>query len=138
MLNLIWLPFGIPQEEDCDQTLDQFTTQFGSSPSNANPARSELNVVVTHLTEGHNLGIFFPDSTKIGIGDVRVRSGEFRRRLALTQPGGRRALPLARRLAGSSGLANLRLCVGPDPPTHQSRKQPLRRRGPTASEIRTN
>jgi len=59
------------EEEDCDQSLDQFTTQFGDSPTNANPARSELNVVVTHLTEGHNLGIFFPDSTKIGIGDVR-------------------------------------------------------------------
>ena len=71
------------QEEDCEQSLEQFTTQFGSSPTNSNPARSELNVVVTHLTEEHSLGIFFPDSTKIGISEVRVR----------------RALSLARSLA---------------------------------------
>lgn len=58
-------------DAECSQTLDEFKTQFGSNPANKEPARSELNFVVPQPTEEHQLGVFFPDSSKIGISDVR-------------------------------------------------------------------
>lgn len=58
-------------DDDVEKTLEQFKGVYGSRPSQKNPARSELNMVVRHTAGGGDLGIFYPDSAKIGISEVR-------------------------------------------------------------------
>ena len=56
-----------------DQTLDQFKAQFGDKPSEKQPARSELIILVAHNDDPTDqMFVFFPDDIKIGIKTIRT------------------------------------------------------------------
>ena len=74
------------RQDELDQTLEQFKVsfnfifyhlvfqeQFGYKPSEKNPARSELTVLVAHNDDPTNqMCVFFSDDTKIGINTIKV------------------------------------------------------------------
>merc|ERR1712158_134408 len=60
-------------QEELDQTLDQFKAQFGDKPSEKQPARSELIILVAHNDDPTDqMFVFFPDDIKIGIKTIRT------------------------------------------------------------------
>ena len=60
-------------QDELDQTLDQFKIQFGDKPSEKQPARSELIILVAHNDDPTDqMFVFFPDDIKIGIKTIRT------------------------------------------------------------------
>eukprot|EP00035_Acanthoeca_spectabilis_P035977 m.37179 g.37179 ORF g.37179 m.37179 type:complete len:221 (-) comp7658_c0_seq1:3755-4417(-) len=63
-------------EEDCNMTLDQFTQRFGFGGGGAAmedpPGRGDLNTTLEHPDLDGVLALFFPESKKVGIVDVRT------------------------------------------------------------------
>ena len=60
-------------QDELDQTLDQFKAQFGDKPSEKQPARSELIILVAHNDDPTDqMFVFFPDDIKIGIKTIRT------------------------------------------------------------------
>jgi len=58
------------EDNECTMTEDGFKDTFGSKPSEDEPKRSEMNVVVEN-EHGESLGLFFPDEQKVGRAAVR-------------------------------------------------------------------
>jgi len=55
-------------QEELDQSLEQFKVQFGDKPSEKQPARSELIILVAHNDDPTDqMFVFFPDDAKIGM-----------------------------------------------------------------------
>ena len=60
-------------QDELDQTIDQFKSQFGDKPSEKQPARSELIILVAHNDDPTDqMFVFFPDDAKIGIKTIRT------------------------------------------------------------------
>eukprot|EP00039_Didymoeca_costata_P003894 m.70401 g.70401 ORF g.70401 m.70401 type:complete len:210 (-) comp12128_c0_seq1:2134-2763(-) len=59
-------------DKDANMTLEQFKAQFGASPSEGNPARSDLNAILEREGGDDRIGLFFPDEPKVGIQPVRA------------------------------------------------------------------
>ena len=60
-------------QEELDQTLDQFKLQFGDKPSEKNPGRSDLIILVAHNDDPTDqMFVFFPEEPKIGIRTIRL------------------------------------------------------------------
>jgi len=60
-------------QDELDQTLDQFKHQFGDKPSERNPSRNELVVLVAHNDDPTDqMFVFFPDEPKIGIKTIKT------------------------------------------------------------------
>lgn len=56
-----------------DQSLDQFKSQFGDKPSEKQPGRSDLIVLVAHNDDPTDqMFVFFPEDPKIGIKTIRT------------------------------------------------------------------
>ena len=59
-------------QDELDQTLDQFKQQFGDKPSEKQPARSDLIILVAHNDDPTDqMFVFFPDDAKIGIKTIK-------------------------------------------------------------------
>ena len=55
-------------QDELDQTIEGFKQQFGDKPSEKQPARSELIILVAHNDDPTDqMFVFFPDDIKIGI-----------------------------------------------------------------------
>ena len=64
--------FQVTQDE-LDQTIEGFKQQFGDKPSEKQPARSELIILVAHNDDPTDqMFVFFPDDIKIGIKTIRT------------------------------------------------------------------
>lgn len=60
-------------QDELDQTLDQFTTQFGDKPSERRPSRNDLIVLVAHNDDPTDqMFIFSPDEPKVGIKTIKA------------------------------------------------------------------
>ncbi|XP_002740164.1 DNA-directed RNA polymerases I, II, and III subunit RPABC1 [Saccoglossus kowalevskii] len=60
-------------QEELDQTLDQFKSQFGDKPSEGRPRRNDLTVLVAHNDDPTDqMFIFFPEEPKIGIKTIKT------------------------------------------------------------------
>ena len=60
-------------QDELDQTIEGFKQQFGDKPSEKQPARSELIILVAHNDDPTDqMFVFFPDDIKIGIKTIRT------------------------------------------------------------------
>ena len=60
-------------QDELDQTQEQFKQQFGDKPSEKQPARSDLIILVAHNDDPTDqMFVFFPDDPKIGIKTIRT------------------------------------------------------------------
>ncbi|KAK6179974.1 hypothetical protein SNE40_012211 [Patella caerulea] len=60
-------------QDELDQTLDEFKTQFGDKPSERKPSRSDLIVLVAHNDDPTDqMFVFFPDEPKVGIKTIKT------------------------------------------------------------------
>lgn len=60
-------------QDELDQTLDQFKAQFGDKPSEKQPARSDLIILVAHNDDPTDqMFVFFPDDEKPGIQHIKT------------------------------------------------------------------
>ena len=72
-INILWQWILQVTQDELDQTLDQFKAQFGDKPSEKQPARSELIILVAHNDDPTDqMFVFFPDDIKIGIKTIRT------------------------------------------------------------------
>ncbi len=54
--------------DELEQTLDQFKQTYGDRPSQGEPSRSKLIVLVSHINDPTDqLYVFFPDDAKVGV-----------------------------------------------------------------------
>lgn len=59
-------------QEELEQTLDQFKETYGDKPSQGQPNRSQLIVLVAHNNDPTDqMFVFFPDEPKVGIKTVQ-------------------------------------------------------------------
>ena len=57
----------IVTSDELEQTLDQFKQTYGDKPSQGEPSRSKLIVLVSHNDDPTDqLYVFFPDEAKVG------------------------------------------------------------------------
>ncbi|XP_050731387.1 DNA-directed RNA polymerases I, II, and III subunit RPABC1 [Eriocheir sinensis] len=60
-------------QDELDQTLAQFKDQFGEKPSERQPARSDLIVLVAHNDDPTDqMFVFFPDEPKVGVRTIKT------------------------------------------------------------------
>ncbi|CAD5216341.1 unnamed protein product [Bursaphelenchus xylophilus] len=60
-------------QEELEQTLDQFKEFFGDRPSEGNPSRSSLTLLVAHNDDPTDqMYVFFPEDPKIGIKTIKA------------------------------------------------------------------
>ncbi|KAG0716927.1 DNA-directed RNA polymerases I, II, and III subunit RPABC1 [Chionoecetes opilio] len=60
-------------QDELDQTLVQFKEQFGEKPSERQPARSDLIVLVAHNDDPTDqMFVFFPDEPKVGVRTIKT------------------------------------------------------------------
>ncbi len=60
-------------QDELDQTLDQFKAQFGDKPSEKQPARQDLIILVAHNDDPTDqMFVFFPEELKIGIKTIKA------------------------------------------------------------------
>eukprot|EP00038_Savillea_parva_P030302 m.76937 g.76937 ORF g.76937 m.76937 type:complete len:220 (+) comp9099_c0_seq1:104-763(+) len=61
-------------EEDCTMSLEEFENRFApdSDEEGRAPNRGDLNTTLEHSEEDGVLALFFPESKKVGIADVRT------------------------------------------------------------------
>jgi DNA-directed RNA polymerases I, II, and III subunit RPABC1 len=63
----------IVTSDELEQTLDQFKQNFGDKPSQGEPSRSKLIVLVSHNDDPNDqMYVFFPDEAKIGIKTIQA------------------------------------------------------------------
>lgn len=54
--------------DELEQTLDQFKATYGDRPSQGDPSRSKLIILVSHNDDpADQLYVFFPDDPKVGV-----------------------------------------------------------------------
>ena len=59
-------------QDELDQTLEQFKANFGEKPSEKQPARSDLIILVAHNDDPTDqMFVFFPEEAKVGIRTIR-------------------------------------------------------------------
>jgi len=59
-------------QDELDQSVDQFTEQFGSRPSEGHPSRGDMSVLVAHNDDPTDLMfVFFPEEEKVGIKTIK-------------------------------------------------------------------
>jgi DNA-directed RNA polymerase I, II, and III subunit RPABC1 len=57
----------IVTSEELEQTLDQFKATYGDKPSQGEPSRSKLVILVSHNDDPTDqMYVFFPDEAKVG------------------------------------------------------------------------
>merc|ERR1712027_143493 len=62
-------------QDELDQTLDQFKQQFGDKPSEKQPSRQDLIILVAHNDDPTDqMFVFFPEDLKIGIKTIKAYS----------------------------------------------------------------
>ncbi|KAE8294355.1 DNA-directed RNA polymerases I, II, and III subunit RPABC1 [Larimichthys crocea] len=55
-------------QDELDQTLDEFKSQFGDKPSEGRPRRTDLTVLVAHNDDPTDqMFVFFPEEPKMGM-----------------------------------------------------------------------
>ncbi|XP_077981098.1 DNA-directed RNA polymerases I, II, and III subunit RPABC1 [Glandiceps talaboti] len=60
-------------QEELDQTVEQFKSQFGDKPSEGRPRRNDLTVLVAHNDDPTDqMFVFFPEEPKIGIKTIKT------------------------------------------------------------------
>ncbi|XP_071952153.1 DNA-directed RNA polymerases I, II, and III subunit RPABC1 [Antedon mediterranea] len=60
-------------QDELDQTLDDFKTQFGDKPSEERPRRQDLTILVAHNDDPTDqMFVFFPDEPKVGIKTIKL------------------------------------------------------------------
>ncbi|KAK0395845.1 hypothetical protein QR680_001461 [Steinernema hermaphroditum] len=60
-------------QDELDQTLDQFSDQYGNKPSEGRPSRNDLTVLVAHTDDPTDqMFVFFPEEPKIGIKTIKA------------------------------------------------------------------
>merc|ERR1711963_1017665 len=60
-------------QDELDQTLDQFKQQFGDKPSEKQPSRQDLIILVAHNDDPTDqMFVFFPEDLKIGIKTIKA------------------------------------------------------------------
>uniref|UniRef100_A0A3Q2XJP2 DNA-directed RNA polymerases I, II, and III subunit RPABC1 n=1 Tax=Hippocampus comes TaxID=109280 RepID=A0A3Q2XJP2_HIPCM len=60
-------------QDELDQTLDDFKSQFGDKPSESRPRRTDLTVLVAHNDDPTDqMFVFFPEETKVGIKTIKM------------------------------------------------------------------
>ena len=60
-------------QDELDQTLDQFKAQFGDKPSEKQPSRQDLIILVAHNDDPTDqMFVFFPEDLKIGIKTIKA------------------------------------------------------------------
>lgn len=72
---LHWNHYSFSQvtQDELDQTLDQFKQQFGDKPSEKQPSRNDLIILVAHNDDPTDqMFVFFPEELKIGIKTIRA------------------------------------------------------------------
>ena len=59
-------------QDELDQTIDQFKTQFGDRPSEGHPSRADLSILVAHNDDPTDqMFVFFPEEPKVGIKTIK-------------------------------------------------------------------
>jgi DNA-directed RNA polymerase I, II, and III subunit RPABC1 len=62
----------IVTQDELDQTLEQFKDQFGDRPSQNQPSRALLSVLVAHHNDPTDqMFVFFPEEPKVGIKTIK-------------------------------------------------------------------
>uniref|UniRef100_A0AAY4EJU2 DNA-directed RNA polymerases I, II, and III subunit RPABC1 n=1 Tax=Denticeps clupeoides TaxID=299321 RepID=A0AAY4EJU2_9TELE len=60
-------------QDELDQTLDEFKSQFGDKPSEGHPRRTDLTVLVAHNDDPTDqMFVFFPEEPKVGIKTIKM------------------------------------------------------------------
>ncbi|GAB6028878.1 DNA-directed RNA polymerases I, II, and III subunit RPABC1 [Chamberlinius hualienensis] len=60
-------------QDELDQSLEQFKQQFGDRPSERQPSRNELTILVAHNDDPTDqMFVFFPEEAKIGIKTIKT------------------------------------------------------------------
>lgn len=60
-------------QDELDQSLDQFKQNFGDRPSERQPSRLELTILVAHNDDPTDqMFVFFPEEAKIGIKTIKT------------------------------------------------------------------
>ncbi|ROL40859.1 DNA-directed RNA polymerases I, II, and III subunit RPABC1 [Anabarilius grahami] len=60
-------------QDELDQTLDEFRSQFGDKPSEGRPRRTDLTVLVAHNDDPTDqMFVFFPEEPKVGIKTIKM------------------------------------------------------------------
>ena len=60
-------------QDELDQSLEQFKQQFGDKPSEKQPSRNDLIILVAHNDDPTDqMFVFFPEEIKIGIKTIRA------------------------------------------------------------------
>uniref|UniRef100_A0A8D3E6J9 DNA-directed RNA polymerases I, II, and III subunit RPABC1 n=1 Tax=Scophthalmus maximus TaxID=52904 RepID=A0A8D3E6J9_SCOMX len=60
-------------QDELDQTLDEFKSQFGDKPSEGRPRRTDLTVLVAHNDDPTDqMFVFFPEEPKVGIKTIKM------------------------------------------------------------------
>ncbi|XP_055944074.1 DNA-directed RNA polymerases I, II, and III subunit RPABC1-like isoform X5 [Argiope bruennichi] len=62
----------IVTQKELEETFEEFKEKFGDKPSEKQPARSDLNVLVAHKDDATDLFVFFLDEDKAGTKDIRT------------------------------------------------------------------
>jgi DNA-directed RNA polymerase I, II, and III subunit RPABC1 len=83
----------IVTSEELDQTLDQFKATYGDKPSQGEPSRSKLIVLVSHNDDpADQMYVFFPDEAKVGQKTIeaylkKIEEEEITRAIIVVQTG---------------------------------------------------
>ena len=60
-------------QDELDQTQEQFKQQFGDKPSEKQPSRQDLIILVAHNDDPTDqMFVFFPEDLKIGIKTIKA------------------------------------------------------------------
>ncbi|XP_016382590.1 DNA-directed RNA polymerases I, II, and III subunit RPABC1-like [Sinocyclocheilus rhinocerous] len=60
-------------QDELDQTLEEFRSQFGDKPSEGRPRRTDLTVLVAHNDDPTDqMFVFFPEEPKVGIKTIKM------------------------------------------------------------------
>uniref|UniRef100_A0A3Q4ABR8 DNA-directed RNA polymerases I, II, and III subunit RPABC1 n=1 Tax=Mola mola TaxID=94237 RepID=A0A3Q4ABR8_MOLML len=60
-------------QDELDQTLDEFKTQFGDKPSEGHPRWTDLTVLVAHNDDPTDqMFVFFPEEAMVGIKTIKM------------------------------------------------------------------
>ncbi|CBY21598.1 unnamed protein product [Oikopleura dioica] len=60
-------------QRELDQTLEQFKAEFGSQPSQGQPSRKDLTIIVCHSDDPTDqMFVFFPEDPKVTIKQVKI------------------------------------------------------------------
>nr|XP_020467905.1 DNA-directed RNA polymerases I, II, and III subunit RPABC1 isoform X1 [Monopterus albus] len=60
-------------QDELDQTLEEFKSQFGDKPSEGRPRRTDLTVLVAHNDDPTDqMFVFFPEEPKVGIKTIKM------------------------------------------------------------------